>query len=56
METAEAVKRLIAVGAIPIGVTNTAEAAVGLECDNPVYGRTNNPYDPTPCRRGGVRR
>jgi fatty acid amide hydrolase 2 len=44
-QTAEAVTRLIGAGAIPVGVTNTSELTVGIETENPVYGRTNNPYD-----------
>jgi fatty acid amide hydrolase 2 len=43
--TATAVKRLLAAGAIPLGVTNTSELTLWIESDNPVYGRTNNPYD-----------
>jgi fatty acid amide hydrolase 2 len=46
-KTAPAVKRLIDAGAIPIGVTNTSELTLWLESENPVYGRTNNPYDAT---------
>jgi fatty acid amide hydrolase 2 len=46
-QTAPAVKRLIDAGAIPIGVTNTSELTLWLESENPVYGRTNNPYDVT---------
>jgi fatty acid amide hydrolase 2 len=47
METAEAVKRLTAAGAIPMGVTNTSEGNVGIDSENPVFGRTSNPYDET---------
>ncbi len=43
--TAPAVKRLVEAGAIPVGVTNTSELTLWLESENPVYGRTNNPYD-----------
>ena len=46
-QTASAVKRLIDAGAIPVGVTNTSELTLWLESENPVYGRTNNPYDVT---------
>lgn len=42
---AEAVARLKAVGAIILGKTNTSEMAIPYETDNPVFGRTNNPYD-----------
>jgi len=41
-----AVARLRAAGAIPIGVTNVSELMMWMESYNPVYGRTNNPYDP----------
>jgi fatty acid amide hydrolase 2 len=44
---AVAVKRLRAAGAIPLGVTNTSELCMWMESDNHVYGRTNNPYDPS---------
>jgi fatty acid amide hydrolase 2 len=46
-QTAPAVKRLMEAGAIPVGVTNTSELTLWLESENPVYGRTSNPYDPT---------
>lgn len=42
---AEAVARLKAAGAIILGKTNTPEMAIPYETDNPVFGRTNNPYD-----------
>lgn len=45
--TATAVERLIDAGAIPVGVTNTSELTLWIESENPVYGRTNNPYDIT---------
>lgn len=44
---ATAVARLRAAGAIPLGVTNTSELCMWMETDNRLYGRTNNPYDPT---------
>jgi len=44
---AATVARLRAAGAIPLGVTNTSEGCMWMESDNRVYGRTNNPYDPT---------
>lgn len=44
-DDATAVKRLIEAGAIPLGVANTAELAFWLETSNPVFGRTNNPWD-----------
>lgn len=46
-QTATVVKRLIDAGAIPVGVTNTSELTLWLETENPLYGRTNNPYDIT---------
>ena len=42
---ATAVARLRAAGAIVLGKTNTPEFTLGFETVNPVYGRTNNPYD-----------
>jgi fatty acid amide hydrolase 2 len=44
-QSAAAVKRLLEAGAIPVGVTNTSELTLWIESDNPLYGRTNNPYD-----------
>ena len=41
------VARLRAAGAIPLGVTNVSELCMWLESANRVYGRTNNPYDPS---------
>lgn len=46
-EDATAVHRYRAAGAIPMGVTNTSELCMWMESSNAVYGRTNNPYDPT---------
>ncbi len=43
---APAVARLKASGAIILGKTNAAEMAMDYNADNPVFGRTNNPYDP----------
>jgi len=42
---APAVARLKAAGAIVIGKTNAAEMAMDYDADNPVFGRTNNPWD-----------
>jgi len=42
---ATVVARLRAAGAILLGKTNTPEFTLGFETVNPVYGRTNNPYD-----------
>jgi Asp-tRNA(Asn)/Glu-tRNA(Gln) amidotransferase A subunit family amidase len=44
---AESVARLKAAGAIILGKTNAAEMAMDYTADNPVFGRTNNPYDVT---------
>jgi fatty acid amide hydrolase 2 len=44
---ATAVGRLRRAGAIPLGVTNVSELCMWMESDNRVYGRTNNPYDPS---------
>ena len=44
---ATAVRRLRAAGAIPLGVTNVSELCMWMETSNRVYGRTNNPYDPS---------
>jgi fatty acid amide hydrolase 2 len=43
--SAPAVARLVAAGAIPLGVTNTSELTLWIETVNRLYGRTNNPYD-----------
>ena len=45
-ETAPTARRLLDAGAIPLGVTNVSELALWIECENRVYGRTNNAYDP----------
>lgn len=42
--TATAVQRLLKAGAILLGLTNTSELALWFETENPVYGRTSNPY------------
>jgi fatty acid amide hydrolase len=39
------VARLRAAGAIVLGKTNVAQLLLSTECYNPVYGRTNNPWD-----------
>ncbi|MEO7092697.1 MAG: amidase, partial [Polyangiales bacterium] len=46
-DDATAVARLRAGGAIPLGVTNLSELCMWMESNNRVYGRTNNPYDPS---------
>lgn len=43
---ATVVARVRAAGAIVVGLTNLSEMALWAESDNPVYGRTGNPYDP----------
>jgi amidase len=42
-----AVARLKAAGAVILGKTNVAPWLADWQSDNPVYGRTNNPYDVT---------
>ena len=39
------VKRLREAGAIILGKTNTSQLLMYIESDNPVYGRTNNPWN-----------
>lgn len=46
-EDAITVTRLREAGAIVMGVTNLSELCMWMESDNPVYGRTSNPYDAT---------
>ncbi len=45
--SALAVTRLEAAGAVILGKTNVAPWLADWQSDNPVYGRTSNPYDPT---------
>ena len=45
-QDAEAVKSLREAGAIILGKTNMSQLLIYYESDNPVYGRTNNPWDP----------
>jgi fatty acid amide hydrolase 2 len=45
--SAPAVQRLLDAGAIALGVTNTSELTLWIESSNRLYGRTNNPFDPT---------
>lgn len=42
---APAVARLKAAGGIPIGRGNLSELGLRLDTDNPLYGRTRNPWD-----------
>jgi amidase len=44
-QDATVVSRLRAAGGIVLGKTNVPPWGGGIETDNPVYGRTNNPYD-----------
>lgn len=40
------VQRLKQAGAVVLGTTNVAEMLMGYETDNPLHGRTVNPWDP----------
>ncbi len=51
-EDAVAVARLKAAGALVLGKTNVPEMAIPYESDNPLFGRTNNPYN-LECTAGG---
>lgn len=44
-QDAVTVQRLRDAGFIVMGVTNLSELCMWMESDNPVYGRTSNPYD-----------
>ena len=44
-EDAILVARLRRAGAILLGKTNVPQLMIQHECDNPLYGRTNNPWD-----------
>jgi amidase len=44
-EDARAVESLREAGAIIVGKTNCSELALEYTAENPVFGRTNNPYD-----------
>ena len=46
-ENAEIVKLLLAQGAIIIGKTNLSVLAMDMQADNPIFGKTNNPWDTT---------
>lgn len=46
-QDAEIVKLLIAEGAIIIGKTNLSVLAMDMQSCNPVFGKTNNPWDTT---------
>lgn len=45
-DDATVVARLRDAGAILLGKTNTPELTLSFETNNPIHGRTNNPYDP----------
>jgi len=46
-EDATAIARMRSAGAIPLGGTNVSELCMWMESENRVYGRSNNPYDPS---------
>ncbi|RXP54519.1 amidase [Lutibacter sp. HS1-25] len=46
-ENSELVKLLLAEGAIIIGKTNLSVLAMDMQVDNPIFGKTNNPWDTT---------
>ena len=46
-QDAAAVVRLRDAGAIILGKSNTPPIASDFQTDNPIFGRTNNPWDPT---------
>ncbi len=49
---APVVERMRAAGAILIGRTNLPEMGLRISTDNPLRGRTTNPWDPTVCAGG----
>src|SRR5450755_780157 len=52
-EDAPLVARLRGAGAVILGVTNTPELLMAWATDNLLYGRTNNPWDPSRGAGGG---
>lgn len=46
-ENAEIVKLLLSEGAIIIGKTNLSVLAMDMQAENPIFGKTNNPWDTT---------
>jgi amidase len=51
-QDATVVARLRSAGAIVIGKTNMPELAIGSQCDSPLFGRANNPWN-LKCTPGG---
>lgn len=47
VEDAEIIKLLLSEGAIIIGKTNLSVLAMDMQADNPIFGKTNNPWDTT---------
>lgn len=47
LQDAEIVKLLLSEGAIIIGKTNLSVLAMDMQADNPIFGKTNNPWDTT---------
>jgi amidase len=45
-QDATVVARIRAAGAVIVGKTNLPELAMNYQCDSPLLGRANNPYDP----------
>lgn len=45
-KTGTVIQRCIEAGAVPMVTTNVPEVGFWWETHNPIYGRTNNPYDP----------
>ncbi|KAK0466783.1 amidase signature domain-containing protein [Desarmillaria tabescens] len=45
-ENAALVAQIIAAGGIPMVKTNVPQTMLSFECNNPLWGRTTNPYNP----------
>ncbi len=52
LQNATTVDRLLGAGAILLGKTNMPELARGPQCDSPLFGRANNPWN-LACTPGG---